>query len=345
MIKKLWVLLSLLLISALMAIPLSACSSSAPLTSTAKYKWRFQVAFPESDGSFVLGQGVKKIIEEASNGQIAVEIYPAGALVAPEEQLSATIDGSIDMSYNMSPADAELVPAALTASLPGAGKTLDEQFDLLYNMGVFKNIQADYESKGLHLLINPLAGREMLRSTFNFTGWDSFKGKKGWANPVTVNILTQLGGVCVDVPGFDMYSAMKLGTIEWHAWTISEFETTGLKEVTKSAVLDPPTLLAADAVVINPKAWQSIGPDLQNKIEDQLIKNVKSLGQAYWDRDNSAIAAAEKYGVTFLKMSDSDAVKYQNLCVKEWDNFAAEGPWAAKNIVIGKEFLKKVGRN
>jgi len=312
---------------------------------TPKFKWKLQCGFPESDGSFhILAKGVAKIIEETSEGLIEVKVYPAGALVAPEEMHSAVIDGSIEMAYDMAPASGELVPVSYTLSLYGGPQNLAEQYDLLYRMGLFQLAQKGFEKAGLHLIISPLVGREVLRARFRFDSWDAFKGKKGWASPGTVNVIQKLGGVCVNVPGYDMYTAMKLGAIEWHAWTIAELETMGWKEVTKSVVIDPPTLLPADVVYINPKAWNAIGAELQQKIEAQLRLKLMDLGLEYWDNDAKAILAAKKYGVEFIQLSSADKSKYQQYCVEDWDNLAASDPLAAEAIKIAKEFLRKMGR-
>ena len=66
---------------------------------------------------------------------------------------------------------------------------------------------------------------------------EDFGGMKIWTIP-NATWLASFGAAPTEVPGFDMYSAMRLGTIDGFTWTVGELEAGNLKEVVKD-VLQP----------------------------------------------------------------------------------------------------------
>ena len=312
----------------------------------AKYHWRFQCAFNESDLSYKLQTvEVAKLIEKASDGQIKVDTYSAGALVGPEELFGSVVDGTIELGLNLCTAEAEFIPEAMFLSVPGGPRNMAELYEYQYKTGLFKLVQEAYKEKGAHLLASIGVGRILLRArkTGILNSWAKFKGTKGFASPQIIPILTKLGGICVDVPGYDMYTAMKLGTIDWHEWTIAELETLGWKEVTKTILISPPTSVGACNVFINLEAWEELGPQLQKKVQTMVIENLPKIAQKYVAENNKALEASKKYGVEFVKMSDADISKYTRLCVQQWDIMAKKNSRCAKAAEIVKSFVKSKG--
>lgn len=325
----------------------SPAPSPAPAPSPVepKYHWRFQSHVPDADLDYhVTTVGVAEIIERVSEGQIQVDTFPVGALVAPEEMFSALVDGAIEMGIDMTSALGEMVPTDYCTALPGSAKNLEEYYDLCYRTGLLDIFQQDFQEKGVHLLAITLGGPDALRSSFSLRGWDDLKGKKGWSNPSCVDIITQLGGVCVEVPGYDMYSAMKLGTIEWHGWTVAELESMGYKEVTDTMVLDPILKIASNNIFVNKEAWDALDTELQDKISDAVIHGLVDLGLEYRDYNYEAIAAAKEYGVEFVEFSEADIAKYIDLCIADWDRVAEISPRTAECIEIAKDWMRKMGR-
>ena len=349
--KKLLILLLVMAISVSLGVvgcapaptPVPApAPTPAPAPAAPEFYWRFQCPYPEADLDYaVTTKGVAALIEKASDGQVKVDTYPAGALVADEEILSAVIDGAIEIAMNMTGAQGEIIPTGYCTGLIGSAETLGEYYDLNYRTGLLDIVREDFREHGLYLIGTTLPGPACLRASFRLDSWDALKGRKGWANPADTNVLTQLGGICVDVPGYDMYSAMKLGTIEWHEWSVAELETLGWKEVTKSFVLQPILKPASNDIFVNLKAWEALGPELQKKIEDAVIHGLVDLGLEYRDTNAKALIAAEEYGVEMIRMSPADCARFKDLCVKDWDSIATISPRCAECIEIAKEWLKK----
>lgn len=344
--KKLLILLLVAVMSVSLGV-LACAPAPAPTPAPAEpeFHWRYQVAYAASDGSFLVeAEGIARLIEEASEGRIKVDTYPVGALVAPEEIFSAVLDGAIELGLNLSSAEGEMIPSAYTLSLTGASQDLSEAYELVYNRGLFEIVQEAYQELGVHYLVGTFSGRIVLSAQFKANSWDAFEGTKGWATPPTQPVLTELGAVCVAVPGYDMYSAMKLGTIDWYEWTIAELETLGWKEVVQSVLISPITMIGVNNTLVNREAWEAIGPELQQKIQSALIDNVMDLGLQKNEMDDKAIAAAKEYGVEIVEMSEADKARFIIVCAETWDYTAEMSPRAAESVRIAKEYLRSLGR-
>lgn len=323
-------------------------SLALPATShgAAKFHWRYQCAFAEADMSYRQTVEIAKMIEQASGGQIEVDTYPVGALVGPEELFSSVADGTIEAGYNMSMSEAEIIPVTLFLAIHGGPQNTEEMYDFVYGTDIFKIVQEAYREKGIHLLCSSGVGQVLLRArkTGVLESWDNFKGTKGFASPQVIPVLTKLGGVCVEVPGFDMYSAMKLGSIDWHEWTIAELETLGWKEVTKVVLASPATQMGVCNTFVNLKAWEALGTELQEKIQSTVLANLEDLSRAYDEENNKAITASKEYGVQFIEMSDADKARFTQLCAADWEGLGQTDARCAKAMAILKDWMKKKGR-
>ena len=307
-------------------------------------EWKMQDEFFEADTAYqITTKMVAKLIEEGSGGKVRVNTYPSGAIAGPEEMLRATMRGAIEVSQSMAAGPAMLIPESWLLVPPGAISSLAQQYDLIYRQGLLELLREAYKEQGLYFLCPGMYGPLVTMTNFNVNNWKDFKGKKGWADPLTADMITEISGaVSVPVPGWDMYSAMKLGNIDWFQWTLAELESTKLKEVVKYVVIEPRIYLPNTAIYVNLKAWNKLGPELQNSINDYIEKNIIEVGFRYRDVEEDACQKAQAYGVKFIKMEKSEADKYYDACSKVWDNIAKMSPRCAKGIDIIRNFSKRM---
>ena len=155
---------------------------------------------------------------------------------------------------------------------------------------------------------------------------------------------TELGGSNVDLPGYDFYSTMQLGTIDYFTWTIAELETLKFKEVCQSVLLDPVLFQASTDFYVNLEVWEALDPELQNRIEDRLQHRLMDIGLAIRDVDDRSIAASREYGVEFVVMSEADKARFLSLCDEDWDRLAALSPGCAEIIEINRAYMPFAGK-
>ena len=314
--------------------------AAGPPQQEAEFHWRMHSAFPAADiTTQVHSTRIAKIIEEASEGRIKVDHFPGESIVGFNELVSAVKDGTLEVGYHFSPAACDLIPENNTTALAGCCRNVGEQYYYLYKTGRLEILREAFEENGLFLLCNALPGEEVIYTSFDVTGWDDFKGKKGSMTPNTINIITELGAVVVPIAGWDEYTAMKLGNIDFFNYTLGELESLKFYEVAQCVILEPPTTIATDDCFVNLEAWEAIGPELQNKIEMAVRAELMDMGMEYRKRNAHAIEIGEESGVKLVKFSAADIKRYEDLAIKDWDQIAALNSRAAELIDIAKDFV------
>jgi TRAP-type C4-dicarboxylate transport system substrate-binding protein len=308
----------------------------------AKFTWRIQSVFPEADGDWqVTLNGVKRLIEEASNGEVEVKIFPVGTLVDPDSVVDAVANGAIEGGHIIAGMAADRVPSSLATEMPFAVRDLYEHYEVHFLWGLIDIIREEYASQNLHLLTAGFSGRMIFNSSFPVRSVAHFAGKKIWAIPNAL-WLTQFGASTVEVPGMDMYSAMRLGTIDGMTWTMSELEVSNLKEVVKYVML-PPLLTPGTHIILNKQAWEKIGPELQRAIQDRIVANQIQLSKQYAENDRNAQVAAQEYGVIFTTLPADDVAKMKVAAKSFWAEVEGMSPHAARMIKSYRAYLEYKG--
>ena len=220
-----------------------------------KTVWKFQSVVPETDCDwYVTLKRLKALIEEASEGQIEVKIFPAGVLCDPDSVVDAVTNGAIQGGHIIAGMAADRVPSCLGTEMPYGARDIYEHFEVHFLWGLIDIMREEYAQRNLHLLTVGTSGQVTFQSTVPVRKADDLKGKKIWAIPNAV-WLSKLGASTVEVPGLDMYSALKLGTIDGFTWTVGELEYGNFKEVVKY-VMQPRLLTPGTHIIVNKKAWE-----------------------------------------------------------------------------------------
>jgi len=327
------------LISVLICILIAGGTQAAD---KAKFKWRMQSALPEGDADFAINtKGVAKLIEEGSGGQVKVEVFPVGVLVGPDSIVDAVSKGAIEAGHIIAGMAADRVPSALGSEMPFGTRDRDDVFVLHQLWGMADIMRQEYAQHNIHFLTNFHDGQLTFQSTFPVESTASFKGKKVFAIPNCL-WLTQFGASPVEVPGLDLYTAMKLGTINGMTWTVAELETTNLKEVVKHVTF-PALLTPGTHLLVNKKAWDALGSDLQRQIQDHVDANVYSLGVEYDRANDQALSAAKKYGVKVRTLPPAEIAKLRAASRSFWDEIEGLSPHSKKMVELYKAFMKEKG--
>lgn len=312
--------------------------SAAVSAETVKFTWKIQSVFPEADGDWrVTLTGVKKLIEEASNGEVEVKIFPVGALVGPDSVVDAVANGAIEGGHIIAGMAADRVPSSLATEMPFGVRDLYQHYEFHFLWGVIDILREEYASQNMYLLTVGFSGQLIFNSSFPVNRIDDLNGKKIWAIP-NAYWLTKFGAATVEVPGLDMYSAMRLGTIDGMTWTMSELEVGNMKEVVKHVML-PPLLTPGTHVIINKAAWAEIGTDLQRAIQDRIVANQIQLSKKYAENDQKAMVAAREYGVKFNELPAEDVARMKAAAKGFWDEVEGMSPYAAKMIKSYRAYM------
>jgi TRAP-type C4-dicarboxylate transport system substrate-binding protein len=168
-----------------------------------------------------------------------------------------------------------------------------------------------------HLYTNPLVSKP-----------DDFVGKKIRVFPPFIPLIKALGAVPINLPMGDIYTAMERGAVDGFVMTHFGFvKDFSWHEVTKY-VIDYPVYQGTAVILVQPKKWNEIPPDVQNEIIafkkssiDPAIHNTYAdLSDKDWqlmiDRGVKPVKFSERDGEAFLKMAYDAA----------WDHVNSKSP-------------------
>lgn len=149
-----------------------------------------------------------------------------------------------------------------------------------------------------------------------------FAGKKIRIFPPFIPLIESLGAVPINLPMGDIYTAMERGAVDGFVMTHFGFvKDFSWHEVTKHAI-DYPLYQGTAVILVNPKKWNEIPPDVQEEIigfkkstVDPAIHNYYAdLSDKDWqlmmDKGVKPIKFSQADGETFLKMAYDSAWDY-----------------------------------
>ncbi len=316
----------------------TAPSASSAATPVKAVTWRFQTCAVEGDYLYGTSKAVAKMIEEASGGLVKVETYPINALVALPDEFAAVKKGSIEAAIVIGSMSANEVPSNLAAEMAYVPSNVYQLYDLFNNWKFRDPIQSEYNKAGIQL-INPMyGGLVYLGTTVPINTVADFKGKPFFLVGSHM-FLQKLGVIQTDIPGFDYYTALKLGTVVGTTQAINFLETQKLMEVDKYYIKTADQV-ASGHLIINKKAWDALPPDIQNRIQDRIDANIIQALKPHVDGEARAEKAALAYGVKFTTLPPEEEAKVRAASRADWDQIAAKSPASAQAIQILKNWMQ-----
>lgn len=293
-------------------------------------KWQIAAAWPESMFLYEMPKKWAEDLNKASGGRLEVELYPAGALVAPQEVLDATNMGAINGYHGAGNLWVGKMPAApFFCSFPMTFTEPGMQLGWVYEGGGLELWQKMYEEAGYNVKIIPLGftGPETLAwSNTKIEKLDDWKGLKyrtagWWAEALRNN------GVSVTTlaPG-ELYQALERGVLDALEFATPNVDKDlGFYEVTKfnagPGMHQPNTFYY---IGINKASWESLPEDLKMLVEI----TAKSTTLWSYTRDLEESMEANEFflekGITPVKVDEATQAKLQSDIFALLDKKAAE---------------------
>lgn len=212
----------------------------------------------------------QKLVEEGSKGRIAVQAFPAGALVKEQDAPSAIQSRVVDISLSMVGGWASISPAAaLMNSL--LFRPTDATFQSFAGAGsaMFKALDESLRKRGVVLLAVLDNGPPMVVSRGELAMPKDFKGKPIRAyDKATAEIVHALGGAPSTMQVSDVYPALQRGTVQAAIGGIQG--VIGLKEYEVAKyLLDSNGVFGVGVTlyVMNGAALKELPPDLQQVVQ------------------------------------------------------------------------------
>ena len=283
----------------------SAQSSNDSDCSNEVYKWKMVTSWPKGfPGTGVGADRLAHLIQEMSGGRIQIKLYGAGELVPALEVFDAVSNGVAEMGHSASYYWQGKGAAFNFFSTVPFGLNSAEMDAWLYEGGGIELWQELYRPFGLIPFPAGNTGMQM-GGWFNkkINSLDDFKGLKMRIPGLGGQVITELGGVAVTLPGGELFTAMQTGTLDATEWSSPYNDLAmGLYKVAKYYYYpgwhEPGTTLEC---IVNKKMFEQLPQDLQAIVRGACQAVNMMVAADYLARNNEALASLqERHNVELL---------------------------------------------
>ena len=335
------------LVATLCASSLLAVSSSAIAASSGKpnkvTKWVFQPCFDSSDAGW--GSGVVpwiKAVEEATEGTVKIKLEPSGAITSGSEAFGATAAGLIDVTACWGSVYSGDMPEGMLAfgMAMGAGST-EQAWEAMWGNPKYRIgdlIQAAAKERNLRWVGWTNQGPNAMFTKFPVRKMEDLKGRKMRAGGPQALFHQAMGGAPVSMGGGEIYTAIKLGTIDGTYWDTGGIDDMSFQEVIKYAAQPGWCPAQHQEIFMNLQKWNELTQWQKDKV-DGIFKST------YFEKGVSdALQALKDAGGEVIYFSDAEIKRMRDKSIAEvWPKVAEKSPRNAKGVKLWEQFLKDAG--
>jgi len=312
-----------------------------------KFNWRMTT--PGTRGTILHEQHafIAEHAKKASGGRLNIELFAAGELFPVFDAMQSVAKGVVEMCATYAGYQGGLDPAFISgSSLPGPMPNYDE---LSTKMNLMLPVSRELYGKfGVYLVGLFAQPPECFHSNRPITKVADFKGLKVRSSALQGMLLEKLGCTVIKLPSPEIYTALQLGTID--AVEYAGFGTNwemGFQEVTKYIIEPTPHVQAGwGEIIVNPKAWKSLPPDLQ-----AILELTVQAGSAWMftNQLEADIKVRQKFidaGVKVLTIAPDEWAQIEKAAFALWDEWAAKHPdnkWVQQEVETSKYVARMFG--
>ncbi|PJG85204.1 TRAP transporter substrate-binding protein [Conservatibacter flavescens] len=253
-----------------------------------------------------------KEVQDKSNGELKIRIYPSGQMGGPRETIELIQNDALDMTKASASEMESFVKEFSVFSCPYLFDN-DEHFKKVLFGPIGKTLTDKTESSGFKVVASYVAGTRSFYAKKPIHSPNDMKGMKirVVSTPTTNKLIELLGASPAPIPFGEVYTALQQGVIDGAENNIPSYNQTRHVEVAKFYIEDQHTSVP-DYLIISNKAWEKLNENQRN-ILTQAAKNSEIYQQKLWDEEvTNSRAEAEKAGATFIQVDKQpfrDALK------------------------------------
>ncbi len=347
------VMLFLIALLAVVALLTTACGGSggsgadtgadAGKDSNKTYSLSINVAYPppvhEWESKYIAHEKFAQRVDEATNGQVKIDIYYNSQLTPTAQALDALKRGVIDMQSSTSYWGG-VVPEADVIWLPFWSKGHGHAMHVMRDTKIGEMIEESYAKQDAKLLFYWPVSIEGLITTKPIDSYDDMKGMKVRMGASSWPTWYKTMGVTpINVEASEQYEAMMRGTMDATVYVLYSIDTYKFYEVAKHLTLPGFIDPFLCYVLVNQQSWDKLPADLQQAIEEVAAEiELESIAGSERLTDSILDICAEK-GVEVTKLNKQEFEKFKESAMPLWDEFAAKSDNCAEMVEILKADL------
>lgn len=331
--------------SALLA-SLGLTSQKSVAAKKPEYSWKMVTTWPKNFPGLGTGaENLANLINKLSGGRIKITVYGAGELVPAFEIFDAVSRGIAELGHGSAYYWKGKNESLQFFSTVPFGLTANEMNAWLYYGGGQELWQKAYSKFNLVPMAAGNTGIQMA-GWFNkeINSLDDLKGLKMRIPGLGGEVLKRAGGTPVNLPGGELFTALKTGTIDATEWVNPYNDLAfGLHKAAKYYYYpgwhEPGTTLEC---FLNKEIFDSLPEDLQNIITGAAkIANLDMLSE-YIARNNEALKILkDKHKVNIMPLPDEVLEMLHNISNEVISEIAKKDKFSMQVYDSYKNFQKK----
>ena len=315
------------------------------------YEWKLQHDAPRGDILTELCTYFAKDVEKRSNGRLKIKVFADPEIVPGYELLQAVMAGTLEMANTSGLWQAGQVPlSAVEFGLPMMYSFPELKGDFMkeakavreffFTSGMADMLRKQYSKFGVYWLDMHMYGPSANFFKKPIRSVDDFKGLKVFTTPQFGPFIEKLGASYTEPAGGDLYTNLKLGTLDVGEWDINGIPVMKYHEVAPYVSIGFSNDQFVGHWEVNMKAWNSLPDDLKQVLKDAT--------KDWFDYKNKAIAEIER---TAYDMAKKGEFKLQNLDEKMvgkmieyakevWDEWAKHDKACTEAVALQKKWYE-----
>jgi len=276
-------------------------------------KLKLSIAYPARHPLTVNAYGVwAKKVEQRTNGQVKITIFPGGTLAKTKENYDATIAGVCDIGFFPQAYAAGRFPVSVGMNLPmlfPSAKVASQVAWDIYNK--FQEIQAEYSDVKLLLFYcTPPYEIHTVKKPIKTMG--DLKGLQiRAAGPAAAGITTALGGTPVAISMPEAYMGLQKGVLDGLVSPFGPMKGFKTADVTHYHTMNATLFSNLFCVVMNLKKWNILSPNIQRIIDEESgAAGSKLFGTAFDSITAPDIKYMKNQGDTFTTISPEEKKRW-----------------------------------
>ena len=310
-------------------------------------EWIFQPAFDQTDAGWDNGLiPWVEAVERVTEGTVKIRVEPAGALVSGAEAFAAAAAGQTDGYAGWATVYGGDMPEGMLAFGMAMGAENSEQaWDAMWgneNYRIGEIVQEAANARNLHWVGWSNQGPNAMFTKFRVEKLEDLEGHKMRAGGPQAMFHTTMGGAPVSMNAGEIYTAIKLGTVEGTYWDTGGIDDMGFHEVIDYAIMPGWAPAQHQEIFVNLQSWNALTDWQRAQIEGIFEETYFETSRMHEEGVEEALQILRDAGGEVIVLSDEELARMREKAIAEvWPQVAALSDGTAKGVELWKKYLEE----
>ena len=309
-------------------------------------EWVFQPAFDQTDAGWDNGLiPWVEAVEEATQGTVKIRVEPAGALVSGAEAFAAAAVGQTDGYAGWGTVYGGDMPEGMLAfGMAMGANNSEEAWEVMWGNPDYRVgdiVQEAANARNLHWVGWSNQGPNAMFTKFRVEKMEDLEGQKMRAGGPQAIFHSTMGGAPVSMNAGEIYTAIKLGTIDGTYWDTGGIDDMSFQEVIEYAIMPGWNPAQHQEIFVNLQSWNALTDWQRMQIEGIFEETYFETSRMHADGVEEALQILRDAGGEVITLSDEEIARMREKSIAEvWPQVAAASAGNAKGVEIYRRFLE-----